>query len=172
MDANTMYSAAMIGRDLDYQDDVIIAAWEEEGFAGLTVDDAQKVCKSLKGDNYSKCMSAYNSCREDTNCDRVAAKYVKAIQKGYKGTFEDFKKRSAALANIGQLSLSYLGDFLTNFGQGGGGAMGGGQDYCLTNPQDPICGGQQPNRTGLYVVLGLLAVAGIGAAIYFSTKKD
>ena len=102
--------------------------------------------------------------------------YRQALAEGWSngdGKFKDWLNRANDQGWIDK-GLGVLGG-LAAIGlsrrQGGGGAMGGGQDYCLTNPQDPICGGQQPNRTGLWI-LGGVAVIGVGVAIYFATKKD
>jgi hypothetical protein len=164
-----MYAASMVGRQEDYNDAIIRDVWAEEEYEGMNLTKATDICQSLKNTHgaeaWNKCKDAAVGCKNDSACDTVAEKYAKALSRGYKGSFSDFKRRSENLAAAGMIGMDLVSSLLSRIGSGrdntGGGDYGGGYDY------DPT---PKP-RTGLYIALGLVAVAGIGAAIYFAKKK-
>ena len=175
MDSNTLYAAAMVGRQDAYNDAIVIDVWKEEGFGNMIESKAQDACEPAYEKHgasvYAKCRQAGISCGSDASCDAVFLKYAKALAKDYKGSFEDFKKRSANLAGLGQLSADLVGKLLTSISGGGSGDVQGvDSDFCAMYPTDPSCG-LAPRRTGLYIALGLTALVGIGVAVYFANKN-
>ena len=170
MNSNTLYAAAMVGRQADYDDQIIKEAWEEDGYNNMAELKAQDACEAAYeahgADVYGKCRAAGISCGSDAGCDAVFLKYAKALKKGYKGSFADFKKRSKNLAAIGTIGLDFIGGLLGKIGSGRDGGEGGG-DYGAYGGYAP----PQKSRTGLYIGLGLVAVVGVGVAIYFANKK-
>ena len=86
-------------------------------------------------------------------------KYSKALVKGYSGDFASFKKKSGVLASIGEIGGGLLRGLLGNKENG---VQVGGDGYYPEPPK---------SRTGLYIGIALVAVIGIGAAIYFARKK-
>jgi hypothetical protein len=132
-----MYAASMVGRQSDYNDAIIREVWAEDGYESMTESNAQDACEAAYekhgADVYGKCRAAGMSCGSDKACDAVFLKYAKALSRSYKGSFEDFKKRSGNLAAAGQISLDLVGSLLSSLGGGrdntGGGDYGGGYDY-------------------------------------------
>lgn len=161
MDSNTLYAASLVGSQQDYDDAIIRDVWAED-HSNMTSTQAENACErayeSQGADAYNKCRAAGISCGNDKACDAIHAKYAAALARGYSGSFEDFKRRSDTLNSLGQLGISLVSGL---FGGRDQQAQGGGAPYVAP---------PQKSRTGLYVVLGLVAVAGIGTAIYFANK--
>ena len=174
MDSNTLYAASMIGRQVSSEDQMIIDAWKEEddeGFSGLdmtALSAANALCspvKTAQGEaTYNKCSQAVMSCGQDAECTEAVGKYAKALKRGYKGSFGDFKKRSASLASIGEIGMNLIGGWLSNIGKEKRGENVGSDDY-FDDDDKP------KKRTGLYIGLGVAAIAAIGGAIYFVRKN-
>lgn len=172
MDSNTMYAASMVGGQDDYNDYIVKQVWEDtsSNFSNMTIDSAQVLCNPVadkQGSSaYGRCMDAANGCREDETCNTAAKKYAKALAKGYKGSFADFKKRSSNLAAAGAIASDLLGGILSQLGGGqDAGAGTDGRDDYNTPPPPP------KKKIGLYIALGAVALIGIGTAIYFARKK-
>jgi len=174
MDSNTLYVATMVGRQDAYNDAIVVDVWKEEGFGNMSEEKAQDACEDAYEKHgasvYAKCRAAGVSCGSDSDCDVIFAKYAKALAKNYKGSFEDFKKRSSNLASAGQLSMEWAGKILSGLGGGQGAGQEIDAGFCAMYPDDVACAGAK-KRTGLYVAIGILALGAIGTAIYFATKK-
>tara|TARA_R110000822_G_scaffold55834_6_gene141502 strand:- start:2413 stop:2922 length:510 start_codon:yes stop_codon:yes gene_type:complete len=168
MDSNTLYAASMIGRQVSSEDQMIIDAWKEDGYESMIESKANDACEAAYekygADVYSKCRSAGIACGKDKSCDEVFLKYAKALARGYKGSFGDFKKRSASLASIGEIGMNLIGGWLSNVGKEKRGENVGSDDY-FDDDDKP------KKRTGLYIGLGVAAIAAIGVAIYFVRKN-
>jgi|DEB0MinimDraft_10_1074344.scaffolds.fasta_scaffold02741_16 hypothetical protein len=166
MDSNTLYNSAMIGEVALANDEIIKSVWKEDSFENMTAMQAEDLCGSLGDSVYGKCMNAANQCGADGACDAVAKKYAKALGKGYQGSFEDFKKRSKSMGDMGQIALGFLGNFLGKIGSGGSNEQESYSDDSYSGGSD-----EGSSKTGLFVAVGALALIGIGVGIYFATKK-
>lgn len=164
MDSNLMYLASSVGIDKIRQDEIIKSVWNEEEHSNMSVTSAESLCGSLDDSSYGRCMNAANSCGSDSKCDTVARKYAKALGKGYAGSFNDFKKRSENLANLGELALSAIGGLF-------GGGRNGGQNEGYDSNGGYSGNYDKPSSTGLIIGVSAVALIGIGTAIYFATRK-
>ena len=167
---NTLHGAGLVGQQDDYNDRITIDVWDND-YENFSVDESSDMCEELyergsgfsdgASDDYNKCYTALSSCGDDEGCNAVAKKYKKALLKRYKGSFEDFKKRSSNLFMAGQLGLNLVGNFLTKLTGGGesGGETETGKEY-----------EKETDNTLAYVGVGV-GVLAIGAALYFTLKK-
>jgi hypothetical protein len=162
MDSNTLYVASIVGSQEDYNDSIVRDVWSED-HSNMTATQAENACEAVYeaqgADAFNKCRAAGIACGGDKSCNAIHAKYARALAKGYKGSYEDFKRRSETLSSLGQLGLNLVSGLFGSKDQ----SSSGGTYRDDTPPPPP--------KTGLYIVLGLLAAAGIGTAIYFATKK-
>lgn len=168
MDINTMYAAVDLGIQDEYDTQIIKNVWntDNSSFANFTEKDfagetnmCEGVYEAQGADAYAKCRSAAMSA-DTPQHNALAVKYAKALEGGYSKDFESFKKKSATLSAIGEIGAGLLGGLLDRFSSGNSGT-GGYED----SPLPP------KSRTGLYIGIGLVAVLGIGTAIYFATRK-
>ena len=165
---NTLHAAGLVGQKDDYNDRIAIAVWEEE-YENFSINDSSDMCEELyaqgsgfsdgASDNYNKCYTALSSCGDDEGCNAVAKKYKAALLRGYKGSFEDFKKRSASLFMAGKLGLSLVGNFLNK--------LTGGSDSNQEKEYVPLK--KEKDNTLIYV--SIIGVIAIGTTLYFTLKK-
>jgi len=158
MDVNTLYAASSIGSQDDLDTKIIKEVWAE-GYSAMNAFDSEVNCSGLDGKTYSDCYEASRNCGADKACNEMATKYAKALQGGYRKDFEAFKAKTESLGKLGELGKDIF-NWL---------ARGRGQETVVApqfQPQSEV----KP-KTGLYIGLGILAVAAIGTAIYFATKK-
>ena len=170
MDVNTMYAAADLGLQDEYDTQIVKNVWNDSSsFANFTAKDFEGETNMCEGvyekqgaEGYSKCYNAAISSNTPEH-NALALKYAKALEKGYSKDFESFKKKTGTLSSIGDIATGLLGGLLDNFASGNkdGNIQVGGYEYAP----------QPKSRTGLYVGIGLVAVLGIGTAIYFATRK-
>jgi hypothetical protein len=171
MDNTLLYQAMSVGKEITEQDDILREVWqeEEENFSGLAAVEAQNICEDAYekqgADVYNQCYAAATSCGNDSTCDTIAKKYAKALGKGWQGTFEQFKTRSSNVDVLTNFGLNALGTWLSGGSQGGQQPSGGSTVVYAGG------GDSGKSNTGMYVGLGVLALVGIGAAIYFGGKK-
>jgi hypothetical protein len=170
MDINTMYAASQLGKQDEYDTQIVKDVWNndfysftEKDFAGET-NMCEAVYESQGSAAFNMCRSAALSCGEDSNCNTLATKYSQALVGGYSKDFASFKKKTSNLGAIGDIASGLLGGWISNLGGGGkeGDIQLGGSDY-----YEP----QKKNKLGTYILVGVVAVIGIGAAIYFLNKK-
>jgi len=168
MDNNTYYAAAMLGRQQEYDDQIIKKVWSND-YQNMTEQEASDSCEDVyekQGSTaFNKCRSALISCGNDATCTAISKKYSEALSGGYSGTFEDFKKRSGTLSSLGQIGTTFLTGLLANLAAKNQGNTQVAPDGNTPPPPPP------PSNTGLYIGLGLVAVLGIGAAVYFGTRS-
>ena len=171
MDVNTLYAAIDLGAQEEYDTQIIKDVWNDEStnfqnftdkdFAGET-NMCEAAYEASGADAYSKCRAAALACGADAKCNALAVKYAQALEKGYSKSFADFKKKSGTLAAIGDIASGLLGGLLGSLGKKDNNIeVGGGGVYPAPTK----------SRTGLYIGVGLVAAVGIGAAIYFATRK-
>jgi len=161
MDVNTLFAASSIGRQDDIDSKIVKQVWGES-HSNMTAVEVSDTCEHLEEDftAIKKCTKAAMSCVRDSDCDEMAKRYAKALGKGYSKDFEDFKRRSASLAQAGDLGKEILSWFAK-----GNYRKGDNQNYDVY-PQNA-----KKSNTGLYIGLGVVAVAAIGVTIYFATRK-
>lgn len=150
----------------EYDTQIVKEVWTDD-YSNLNEGEATQACvnvyKARGVEAEQRCYNAYVGCGNNNKCNAIAAKYAEALERGYSKDFESFKKKSSVLAQTGEV----IGGFLS-------GLLGDRRDN--QNWNQGMQGGnwnQPPPRrnTGLIVGVGLLAVVGIGAAIYFANKK-
>lgn len=165
MDINTMYAASQLGKQDEYDTQIVKDVWNQDFSNASTDSDMCEAAYEAQGaEAFNKCNAAIASCGSDSTCRELAKKYSQALQGGYSKSFEDFKKKTGTLAAVGDIASGLLGGLLSNLGGGsreGDIQVGGGAYY------EP----QQKSNMGLKIGIGILALAGIGTAIYFATRK-
>ena len=173
MDVNTMYAAVDIGAQDEYDTQIVKDVWNndtsnfqnftEKDFAGET-NMCEATYEAQGGNSYAMCRSAALSCGTDVACNVIAEKYAKALEGGYSKDFEAFKKKTSMLASIGDIATNLLGGLISKLG-------GGSSDQDVEVGGGRVVIEQEKSKTGLYIGIGVVAVAAIGTAIYFARKK-
>ena len=174
MDINTMYAAANVGLQDDYETQIIKEVWQKASsdMSNFTKADFEKednVCEKVYEAQGS---TAYGMCYNAAISSNTAAhnalieRYAEAQVKGYQKDFESFKKKSSTLGALGNLAEGILGGLLGDKRRDASSnnssvTVGGGGTY------DP----PKESKLGLYIGLGAVALVGIGTAIYFFTRK-
>ena len=165
MDVNTMYAAAALGLQDEYDTQIVKDVWNNS-MSNMNAGESTKNCFSVYEAQGSTaegmCYQAGLSCGSDTDCNALAVKYAEALAGGYSKDFESFKKKSSFLVKAGEITGGILSGLLTS--------LGGDKDN-----QIDVGGGyyepQKKSRTSLYIGIGVVAVIGIGVAIYFARKN-
>lgn len=173
MDVNTMYAAVDLGAQDEYDTQIVKDVWNndnsnfqnfiEKDFAGET-NMCEATYEAQGGNSYAMCRSAALSCGTDVACNVIAEKYAKALEGGYSKDFEAFKKKTSILAAIGDIASNLLGGLLSKLG-------GGSSEDDIDLSRDKKYKEEEKSKTGLYIGIGVVALAAIGAAIYFARKK-
>jgi hypothetical protein len=174
MDINTMYAAANVGLQDDYETQIIKEVWQKASsdMSNFTKADFEKednICEKVyeaQGSTaYGMCYNAAISANTAAH-NALIGRYAEAQVKGYQKDFESFKKKSSTLGALGNLAEGILGGLLGDKRRDGTSndssvSVGGGGTY-----QPP-----EKSKLGLYIGLGAVALVGIGTAIYFFTRK-
>jgi hypothetical protein len=170
MDVNTLYAAVDLGAQEEYDTQIVKEVWNNDtsNFTQSELGSETNICEatyeSQGADAYNRCYNAALSCGSDSNCNALAVKYAQALNSGYSTSFEDFKKKTGTLSAVGEIATGLLGGLLGKLGGGsreGDIQLGGGGYY------EP----QQKSNKGMYIGIGIVALIGIGAAVYFARKK-
>lgn len=164
MDANTLYAAASVGKQAASDEQIIKEVWSEEHSnmtAEESVDNCDAAYEKQGAEAYNKCYQASLGCK-DADCNILAKKYAKALSKGYSGSFEEFKKKSANMSALGDLGKTIFGGLLANLANKKRNNGKGADDTVYP---------QEKSKTGLYIGLGFVALVAIGTTIYFATRK-
>lgn len=153
------YVASALGKRSFDQSKIVKDAWENDGtFYNMTAADIGKVCvdAGVPVDKTKVCTDAGESCKGNSKCEEVFARYASALKNGYTKTFEEFKKESTIMGYI----TTGLGFAAGLFG-----------DPSTTPSVDERT--QRERRTKWFIGVGI-GVALIGTAIFIyvkSTKK-
>ena len=126
MDINTMIAASMIGKQEEYDTQIVKDVWNNE-MLGFTEEDFKgesNMCEAAYeaqgSEAFNKCRAAALACGSDESCNKLAVKYAAALVKGYSKDFESFKKKTSTLSAIGDIATGILSGIF-------GGKQGGGQ---------------------------------------------
>jgi hypothetical protein len=162
MNYNNILAASALDAE---QNEIVKSVWLEEKYSNMTAWEANSNCSDVPDDGYNECMRASNACGSDSKCDRVAKNYSKALSKGFKGSFNDFKNKSKEnLATLGNVGINILDKL-----------FGGSDDSSSSSYQTDSYGGnnsdKSSSKTGLIIGVSALALVGIGTAIYFAVRK-
>jgi hypothetical protein len=138
---------------------------KEQGFSNFTQEESQNKCEAvyeaMGAEAYNKCVPAYASSSSKSDAKKVD-KYVSALLSGFEGTYEEFRKEN--LMDIGT-TIASLGMGLVNIFK---------PTETSGSYTPPTSNGSKDedgkSNTGIFVVVGILAAAGIGYAVYKSTK--
>jgi len=166
MDSTYYMTIAALGAQEEYDTQIVKQVWNEDN-SNFTETEAGNNCEAAyekQGASvYNKCRAAGISCGKDAACNAMATKYAAALTSGYSKDFETFKKKTNGLAAVGEIGGAFLSGILDRIGGRGGSVASpsDSQDYIPT----------KKSNTGLYIGIGLVAVVGIGVAIYYGTKK-
>ena len=176
MDVNTMYAAANVGLQDDYETQIVREVWQSSNMSNFTKADFEKdpnmcdrVYEAQGSDGYNKC---YNAAIASNTSDHNALveKYIEAQVKGYTKDFESFKKktkREGALGTLGNLTESILGSLLGDNRKN----QESGDDITIGGRKYKVPEEDEKSKIGLYIGLGAVALIGIGTAIYFISRK-
>lgn len=176
MDINSMMTQAALSAQEDYETQIVKEVWGDfptngdmSNFTAKDFDVDPNMCDGVYeaqgSDAYNKCYTAAISANTPEH-NALVVKYIAAQEKGYTKDFESFKKKTGTLSAIGDLASGILTSFFgnktnpnTNTNTSGGTRTGG----YYPEPEKP--------KTALYIGIGVVAVVGIGAAIYFFNRK-
>lgn len=167
MDVNTMYAASDLGLQDEYDTQIVKEVWSNSMSnmdAESSSANCEKAYEAQGAEAYNKCYNASLSCGTDSACNAIAKKYGEALARGYSKDFESFKKRTGLLSQAGEIGKDILGGVLSGLGLSNSNNTSGRNSGAYYD---------EPKRsnTGLYIGLGIVALAGISAAIYFARKK-
>jgi poly(A) polymerase Pap1 len=130
-----------------------------DGVKAMTMCDEDYMFSSSVIEN--KCYEALKNAETDREV-KLAMKYAEALEKGYTGSFADWKKEN--ITGIIQTGGAILWGLLDSLQQGKGGSNNV-PDYSIPEKDEK-------KNTGVYVVVGLGVVALVGFGLYkLSTKK-
>jgi len=177
MDVNSMMTQAALTAQEDYETQIVKEVWADfptngdmSNFTAKDFDKDPNMCDKvyeLQGSSaYNMCYTAAIASNTPEH-NALVTRYIAAQEKGYKKDFESFKKKTGTLSAIGDLASGVLTSLFgnkSNQAQQGGFNQGGirtGDVY--PEPDKP--------RTALYIGIGVVALIGIGTAIYFYNKK-
>jgi hypothetical protein len=165
---HTVRTLGMAAKQDEYDTQIVKEVWADD-YSNLSEQQSADACEfvyeSQGSGAYNKCYQAYLNCGSDASCVTMAQKYAQALAKGYSKDFESFKRKSNILGQTGEV----VGGLLTGlFGDRRRDNQNWNQNW-----QGGGTWNQPPRRqnTGLFVGLGLVALVGIGAAVYFARKK-
>ena len=178
MDINSMMTQAALSAQEDYETQIVKEVWADfptngdmSNFTAKDFDVDPNMCDSVYesygSDAYNKCYTAAISANTPEH-NALVVRYIAAQEKGSKQTFEQFKRKTGAMAAIGDLASGILTSFFGN------------KTNPNTNTNTNTSGGiktggfypePEKSKTGLYIGIGVVAVIGIGAAIYFFNRK-
>ena len=177
MDVNTMLAAASVGRQDDYDTQIIKEVWADfptdgdmsnftkKDFEGET-NVCEKAYEAQGSEAYSRCYQAALAANTPEH-NALVERYAAAQAKGYSKDFAAFKKKTGTLSAIGDLATGILGSlFGKSTSSSTRSTSGGGEDYNKEKYPEP----EKP-KTLLYVGIGAVVIIGIGTAIYFYNRK-
>ncbi len=177
MDVNSMLTQAALTAQEDYETQIVKEVWADfptDGdMSNFTAKDFDKDPNMCDGVYEAQGSSAYNMCytaaisANTPEHNALALRYAQAQEKGYKKDFESFKKKTGTLSAIGDLASGILTSLL---GGGSSNQQGGGNQNSNIRTDEFYPEPDKP-KTGLFIGIGIVAVIGIGAAIYFFNKK-
>jgi len=175
MDLNTMLAASSVGRQDGYDTQIIKEVWanfptdgDMSSFTAADFEGETNICEkayeSQGSEAYNNCYAAAISSNTPEH-NALVRKYAEAQAKGYSKDFASFKNKTGNLSALGDLATGILTSLFGN--KGGKGSEGGTRltDEKFLNPD------LGKSKTGLYIGIGAVVLAGIGTAIYFATRN-
>ena len=166
MDLNTMFAASSVGRQDDYDTQIIKEVWAnfptDEDMSNFTVADfegetsiCEKAYESQGSGAYTKCYEAAISANTPEH-NALVTKYAEAQAGGYSKDFSAFKTKTNVLGLAKGLldSLFAPADKKPN-------SFRTGETFKK----------EEESKTGLYIGIGAVVLVGIGTAIYFGTRR-
>tara|TARA_R110000822_G_scaffold46670_3_gene124204 strand:- start:14638 stop:15141 length:504 start_codon:yes stop_codon:yes gene_type:complete len=167
MDLNTMFAASSVGRQDDYDTQIIKEVWAnfptDEDMSNFTKADfegetsiCEKAYESQGSVAYNKCYEAAISANTPEH-NALVTKYAEAQAGGYSKDFSAFKTKT----NVLGLAKGLLDSLFAPADKKHSNSFRTGETY----PKE------EESKTGLYIGIGAVVLVGIGTAIYFGTRR-
>lgn len=82
-------------------DSIIRNSWEDDGYIAFAAAEIGTLCLDVPIAMNNSCLKAGDSCKPgDKKCEEAFIKYVAALKKGYKKSFDQFLKESKLLGYV------------------------------------------------------------------------